>query len=256
MKVHQFYTHNSLRNFTYILELDSTLWVIDPWDADQVIDWIEPLKKKLTTIINTHEHWDHIRGNEKLRKKYDAKVWAHEKAKGKIHPIDRMLKAHENIEIEEAYQLRVLDTPGHTMAHLCFVVSHHNKDLYLFSGDTLFNAGVGNCHNGGDPEVLYNTVHNQLMKLDDDVILYPGHDYLMNNLGFTLSVEPKNSKAQEILNQYEQKGWSEGEWQSTLEIEKEMNTFLRLKSEGLKNELQLDSPKQVFLKLRELRNHW
>ena len=69
----------------------------------------------------------------------------------------------------------ILDTPGHTMSHLCLLI--RGSEDALFCGDTLFNAGVGNCHNGGNPLSLYNTFYNQLIKLDKKTKIYPGHDY-------------------------------------------------------------------------------
>ena len=69
----------------------------------------------------------------------------------------------------------------------------------LFSGDTLFNAGAGNCHNGGNPEELYATFVDQLAKLPDDTRVYPGHDYIENNLRFTLAREPDNAAAKALL---------------------------------------------------------
>ena len=65
----------------------------------------------------------------------------------------------------------------------------------LFSGDTLFNAGVGNCSGGGDPQVLYSTCSGQLAKLPAATRVYPGHDYLLRNLAFTLHIEPGNKVA-------------------------------------------------------------
>ena len=76
------------------------------------------------------------------------------------------------------------------MTHICLFA--HADTPALFSGDTLFNAGAGNCQGGGDPDALYTTFATQLAKLPDATRLYAGHDYLQNNLGFTLDREPGN----------------------------------------------------------------
>ena len=157
-------------------------------------------------------------------------------------------------------QINILDTPGHTMSHLCLLV--RGSEDALFCGDTLFNAGVGNCHNGGNPLSLYNTFYNQLIKLDKKTKIYPGHDYLTNNLEFTLSLEPENKNAYDLLQKSKMEGFST-KFVSSFEIELKVNTFFRLKEnsikESLKNENLLsknDSPQEIFLALRELRNKW
>src|SRR5258707_497418 len=73
----------------------------------------------------------------------------------------------------------------------------------LFCGDTLFNAGAGNCHNGGRPNELYNSFVGQLAKLPEETLIYPGHDYIARNLAFTLDREPDNAKAKTMLPQME-----------------------------------------------------
>jgi hydroxyacylglutathione hydrolase len=133
----------------------------------------------------------------------------------------------------------------------------------LFSGDTLFNAGAGNCHNGGHPEELYKTFSQQLAKLADETLIYPGHDYIENNLRFTLSREPDNRRAQEMLEKLKGQDPSRA-YVSTLAVEREINTFFRLTSPSVIAKLretfpdlpEKPDPRTVFLKLRELRNGW
>ena len=101
------------------------------------------------------------------------------------------------VKVGRTVALEALDTPGHTMSHVC-LLSHADTPA-LFCGDTLFNAGAGNCHNGGHPHELYQTFVRQLAKLPDATRIYPGHDYWENNLGFTLDREPDNARAAELL---------------------------------------------------------
>ncbi len=258
MKIHQIYTKNELRNFTYILELeDQRAIVIDPWDADEIDGFLSTNNLTLTSIINTHEHWDHTQGNEALVKKYNCEVWAHINGKGKIPCLSRELKGEEIIDLDKNNQLKVLNTPGHTFAHLCFIVIEQGNEVAVFTGDTLFNAGVGNCH-GGDAEVMYQTVVDQFQTLADDVLVYPGHDYLENNLRFTLNFEPSNSVAKEWLTKVSKEEYNPGDFVTNIGNEKSFNTFMRLdNSETIKN-LSLNNPsdKEVFLALRSKRNSW
>jgi hydroxyacylglutathione hydrolase len=158
-------------------------------------------------------------------------------------------------------ELEVLDTPGHTMSHVC--LRSHTDQPCLFCGDTLFNAGAGNCHNGGHPNELYKTFSEQLARLPDDTRIYPGHDYIENNLKFTLDREPDNREAQALLDRLA--GQDPGNaFVSTLAVEREVNTFFRLTSPGVIARLREaypdlpdePDPRTVFVKLRELRNTW
>ena len=154
-----------------------------------------------------------------------------------------------------------MDTPGHTMSHVCLL--SRTDQPALFCGDTLFNAGAGNCHNGGHPNELYQTFVSQLNVLPEHTLIYPGHDYLANNLGFTLDREPNNSDAKALLAIAEQQN-PENAMVTTLQQEKRINTFFRLENPEVIEQICLKFPevgarpdsKTVFLKLRELRNSW
>jgi len=173
----------------------------------------------------------------------------------------RGLRAGDVIKIGKTVELECLDTPGHTMSHIC--VRSHGDTPALFCGDTLFNAGAGNCHNGGHPNELYNTFMNQLAKLPEETLIYPGHDYIARNLSFTLDREPDNAKAKAMLPTMESQDTSKA-LTTTLALEREINTFFRLTSSSVIRRLreafpdlpENPDPKTVFLRLRELRNKW
>jgi len=259
MKIHQIYTHNQLRNFTYIIELnDKTAIVIDPWDDTEINQQLDSKNLSLKVIVNTHEHWDHTQGNAALVEKHGCEVWAHKNGEGKIPGLTRTLFADETITLDDEYEFFVLDTPGHTFAHLCFIVKQNGNAIAVFTGDTLFNAGVGHCRGGGDEEVLYNTITKQFQTLSDNIIVYPGHDYLENNLQFTLKFEPNNQAAKEWLKKVQDTNYSPGSIQTNIGNEKSFNTFMRLDNDEIIKSLALKNsdPKQVFLALRSLRDNW
>ena len=147
------------------------------------------------------------------------------------------------------------------MSHVCLL--SHTDTPALFSGDTLFNAGAGNCHHGGHPAELYETFVKQLAQLPDNTLIYPGHDYLANNLEFTLDREPDNAAAKKLLDQIGGQD-TDNAYVTTLAQEREVNTFFRLSSPTVIAKLRESFPdlpddpdeKTVFLKLRELRNSW
>ena len=259
MKIHQIYTYNDLRNFTYVLELgDQDAIVLDPWDADEVNGFLAEHKLSLKAVINTHEHWDHTRGNEALVAAHRCEVWAHQNGEGKIPGMTRALTAGEAIDLAPDLVMTVMDTPGHTFAHLCFLITAAGEPSAVFTGDTLFNAGVGNCGNGGDAEVLYRTISEQFYTLDDSVVVYPGHEYLENNLRFTLSLEPENTDAQTWLAKALQADPVIEPLNTTVGDERKFNTFFRLSNRTIRNALDCSdsSDKDVFVALRSRRDNW
>ena len=233
---------------------DGAIYCIDPFNASEVLDFLGD--QKLSGIINTHDHCDHYSGNDELITKYSCPVFAHELAKipGKTHNLkdgDIIYKCKDDT-------LSAVFTPGHTMSHICLMLKQEGREHALFTGDCFFNAGVGNCHNGGNPEVLYQTISTIFSQYSDDLLIYPGHEYLKRNLEFTLNIEIGNKKAQEFLEKIKNLNLNEVFFVNDMKIEREINTFLRLKEVAIKKHLQLEgeSDKTVFIKLRELRNKW
>ncbi|MSQ18868.1 MAG: hydroxyacylglutathione hydrolase [Betaproteobacteria bacterium] len=263
MIVKQIWTANSYRNFNYLIACSETgeALAVDPLDHEKCLQTAVREGWTITQILNTHEHRDHTGGNEALAQKTGAKILAHKNAKDSIPNMARGLSAGDVIKVGKTVELEALDTPGHTMCHIC-LRSHTDKPA-LFCGDTLFNAGAGNCHNGGHPNELYKTFADQLNKLPENTEIYPGHDYIENNLRFTLNREPDNAAAKAMLARLAGQDPNTA-YVSTLQVEREINTFFRLTSPSVIAKLREafpdlpghPDPKTVFVKLRELRNKW
>jgi len=159
-------------NFSYIIaEEDSgEAAVIDPsFNADVIIRWAKEARFGIRYIINTHHHKDHVGDNSKIKSCFSSKIVAH-----------RLSKTEKDVEVIDGDVLkvgglatRVIHTPGHTPDSICLLV-----DRRLLTGDTLF---VGECGRtdlpGGSSADMFNSLFNKLMKLDDDIEVYPGHDY-------------------------------------------------------------------------------
>jgi hydroxyacylglutathione hydrolase len=263
MIVRQIWTGNAYRNFNYLIACGETgeALAVDPLDHEKCFQAAKVAGWSITQIVNTHEHGDHIGGNGPLVQKTGAKVLAHKNARDKIPQMQQGLAAGDVIKVGRTVELEALDTPGHTMSHVC--LRAHTEQPALFSGDTLFNAGAGNCHNGGHPAELYKTFAEQLARLPGNTLIYPGHDYIENNLRFTLNREPDNRRAQQMLEELSGQDPSRA-YVSTLDVEREVNTFFRLTSptviakirEAFPDLPENPDPRTVFLKLRELRNKW
>ena len=263
MIVEQIWTGNAYRNFNYLIACGESgeALAIDPLDHEKCLALAAARGWRITQILNTHEHHDHTGGNAAVIAATGAKLLAHANARDSIAGLDRGLRAGDVIKVGRSVELEALDTPGHTMAHVCLL--SHTDTPALFCGDTLFNAGAGNCHHGGHPAQLYDTFASQLAKLPDATLVYPGHDYIANNLNFTLDREPDNARAKTLLGTVKDQDL-DAPLVSTLALEKDINTFFRLRSPSLIARLREafpDLPAQpdaqtVFVKLRELRNRW
>ena len=263
MIVKQVWTGNSYRNFNYLIACSETgeAIAVDPLDHEKCLRAAKEAGWNITQILNTHEHRDHTGGNAAVAQKTGAKIIAHKNAKDKIADMSRGLSAGDVIKVGKTVELEALDTPGHTMSHVCLL--SHTDQPALFCGDTLFNAGAGNCHNGGHPAELYKTFSEQLYRLPDSTLIYPGHDYIENNLRFTLDREPDNAAAAAMLRKLGGQDPAHA-YVSTLQVERDINTFFRLRSPSVIARLREAFPdlpdevdaRTVFLKLRELRNTW
>ncbi len=263
MIVKQIWTGNNYRNFNYLIACGETgeALAIDPLDSDKCLKAAKDEGWDITQILNTHEHHDHTGGNDAVVAQTGAKILAHKNAKDKIANVSRGLAAGDIIKVGKTVELEALDTPGHTMCHIC-LRSHTGKPA-LFSGDTMFNAGAGNCHNGGSVAEMYKTFSEQLDQLPENTLIYPGHDYIENNLRFTLDREPDNAAAQGMLTKLAGQDLNQAHV-TTLAEERKFNIFFRLGSASVIAKLREAFPdlpegpdaRTVFLKLRELRNKW
>lgn len=261
MQVVRIYMNNNLRNYSHLIFCEKTreAIVIDPLDVDVILSQANQYKLNITTIVNTHEHFDHIEGNPGIVGATGAKIFAHKNAIDSIPNVYKGLSAGDVIEVGKNVKLKMLDTPGHTMAHLCLFALA--DEPVLFCGDTLFNASAGNCCYGGDVQKMYQTFVEQLAILPEQTSIYPGHDYIVNNLNFSLSVEPDNTFAKKLLAKVIDQTPNE-RLVTTLATEKKINPFFRLDNLEITNTLKDKFPnmsteqESVFRNLRTLRDKW
>ena len=263
MLIEQIWMGNALRNFNYLVACPESgeALAIDPLDHDVVLSAARRRGWTITQVLNTHEHGDHIAGNPGVIAHTGAPLLAPAAAGDSIPNVDTGLVEGDEVRVGASVVLKVIETPGHTMCHISLL--HRAATPSLFCGDTLLNAGVGNCHNGGDPETLYRSFADKLFHLPDDTRIHPGHEYFETNLRFTLDREPGNRVAPKLLARAAECG-PENAMITTLEIERSCNVFFRLGNPEVIKGVCASCPgfsddpvpRELFIALRGLRDRW
>ena len=162
----------TFQNFSYIIGDDKTksAALVDPaWEVGKLLALCEESGLKVSLVINTHSHHDHIEGNEMVAKQTGARIVMHEKS-----PVRKDIAVNDGEMIEiGSLKVRVIHTPGHCPDHICLLV-----DGKLLTGDVLF---VGECGRtdlaGGNSGELYDSLMKKILTLEDSIEVYPGHDY-------------------------------------------------------------------------------
>ena len=233
MKVHRFFIDNPLQNFNHILETDGGCYFFDPLDAEFLLGELKKMGGELKGVFITHDHSDHIAGVSPLEKQFPNLP---------IYWPQKNIYGGEEYDLGEV-RLKVVATPGHTMDHVSFFLYVQGELDSIICGDTLFYAGVGRTNNGrGDTDILWRTVQEIFLPLDDKVKLYPSHDYLLNNLRFADHHNLLSAKGREILTKFKQT--DARQFISSIGMEREINPFFRVKD------------RTEFVKIRELRDKW
>ena len=215
-------------NFSYaVVGENNAAWCVDPWDGSTLFEALQARSVSVAGIINTHQHPDHVRGNDSLHRLSGAPV------------LDRgALLKKGTLELGASFFLEVVEAPGHTMDHLVFLLRQEGRIMGIFSGDVLFNFGVGSCKNGGDVATLFHTIQVLDQMLPDACLLYPGHDYMETNLGFAVSRGDEG--AGQFMDEFE--AWEDRP--TPMALERKINPFLKVRT--------LDE----FKTLRALRDRW
>ena len=228
-------------NYSYLMiaEENNTACIIDPSEADPIIEYLENNKIKLKFILNTHHHYDHVGGNKRLKEKYGASVVGYVGDKQRIPEIDILLDDQETW-IHENFEAKIIYIPGHTLGHICF---HFYKEESIFTGDTLFSLGCGRIFEG-----TYSQMFDSLMKLKklpEDTKVYCGHEYTKKNSDFCLTHDSNNNNLKIMIHHIDEKLKSGlPTVPSTIKDELECNIFLRSNSV------------ETFSKLRDLKDNF
>ena len=182
--------------YTYIIasEKGREAIIIDPVleNVEKYIELLNEFDLQLVKVIDTHIHADHITGASKLKKTTNCTTIMGEHSPSEL--VEIKVKDDEIIKIDQI-EIKTIYTPGHTSDSYSFLMNN-----YLFSGDTLLINGTGRTDfQNGSPNDAYDSIFNKLLKLPEETLLYPGHDYngkkvstLKNEKKFNPRLQVKN----------------------------------------------------------------
>lgn len=251
LEVKRWYLNNPLRNYNYLLSnsASKTCLILDPTVKTPYIEQINQNSLKVEAILLTHEHSDHTAAALPLKQQFNAPIYAKFPMVDNT-PVDHSVDNHEILYFTTA-TCQVMATPGHTKNHVCFYFKQNHT---LFCGDTLFAAGVGNVHDkSADLEALFNSI-TQLNQLPQHTKIYPGHDYLENNLLFALSIDPENRNYRRWYQKIQAIAADEKPI-TTIADEQKINIFMQSNDTKLwtvlaKNNINVSDAKGTFYYLR------
>jgi len=237
-------------NYIWCLRRGAVAVVVDPGDADPVLEYLSSENLQLAAILTTHHHGDHVGGNTRLLSKYNVPVFG--PAREKIPGITQALKEGDTVEVPGVdVTLRVLDVPGHTAGHIAYY-----GEGVLFCGDTLFSCGCGRLFEGTAAQM-----HSSLAKfaaLPGETLVYCAHEYTLSNLRFARAADPGNP----ALDRHESSARAalaggNPSLPSTMESELAANPFLRGGNPAVAASASrhagraLSNPLEVFTALRQ-----
>lgn len=226
---------------------------IDVPDADAVERALQEKGWRLTDILVTHRHHDHIGGIPEIRARHEVRLVAPARAKAAVPDADIYVDEGDTVSVG-ALSGAVLYTPGHCEDH----ISYHFADARaLFCGDVIFKLGCGRVSEA-PMATLWHSIE-KLMALSDDTRIYCGHDYLISNVRFARAVEPDNSRLATLETEAQTDALN-GRLAniSTLGEEKALNPFLRAADPAIAQAANLGDapPEEVFAALREWKNRF
>ena len=228
-------------NYSYLIinKKKNNACVIDPSEAQPIINFIEKENINLKYILNTHHHFDHIGGNKELKEKYNSIVVGYKHDAKRIPEISVLVEDNQ-IWKEDNFEAKIIHIPGHTTGHIGF---YFFNEKIIFTGDTLFSLGCGKIFEG-TYEQMFESL-SKIRNLPEDTKIYCGHEYTLQNSNFCIKHDPQNLNLQNKISKIKEKLSNNiPTIPSTLKDEKECNIFLRAKNVN------------SFSKLRDLKDNF
>jgi len=231
--------------------------VVDPAEAEPVIEQLQALGAQLVAIFNTHHHNDHVGGNQQLMQQFgQVKVYGGAEDKGRIPGQQVFLKEGDRVEFADR-SAEVIFVPGHTRAHIAYYFhpERAGETGDLFCGDTLFAGGCGRLFEGSPAQMVESL--SKLRTLPDNTRVWCAHEYTLKNLQFALTVDANNT---DLKSRFAEVKAARSQRQATvpsmLGVEKRTNPFLRWNQPILQAAANSHDPIQTFARLRGMKDQF
>jgi len=219
-----------------LVEPDSGLCAtIDTPDGAEIDKQLQKRGLTLTHILNTHHHFDHVGGNLFLKEKYGATIVGPKRDAARIPGIDIGL-ADGDILPFGAYDIQVMDTPGHTLGHCAYYVP---DEASVFVGDTIFVMGCGRLFEG-TPAQMFDSMA-KLAALPKDTKIYCAHEYTLSNAAFAVTVEPDNQDLHRAISMAKTlRDKNQPTVPTTIGTELKTNPFMRAETAAILSNIRMD----------------
>ena len=242
-------------NYLWFLHDGQRALVVDPGDAEPVLEALQRLGLQLQGILVTHHHGDHTGGVAALRQATGATVYG--PARERIPEPYQALHGGQTVSVL-SLGWQVIDVPGHTAGHIAYYAPAVDDAPLLFCGDTLFSGGCGRLFEGTPPQMLASL--DALAALPPATRVCCAHEYTLSNLRFALAVEPGNAELINYARQcQQQREQGQSTLPSTIGTERAVNPFLRSRQPAVAQAVRAHAPSAydevaVFAALREWKN--
>lgn len=242
-------------NYLWLIHDGQHAAVVDPGDAQPILDALAANNLSLVAILLTHHHADHIGGVPRLLQQAAVPVFG---PRGEnIATVTHPLHEGDTVTLPQLdLSLSVLDVPGHTRGHIAYVAQGYP---WLFCGDTLFAGGCGRLFEGTPAQMTASLA--KLAALPDQTQVYCAHEYTLSNLRFARAVEPDNAAlAARLETDTARRARQEPTVPSTIGMERATNPFLRYREPAIierliaENRIDSTEPIPAFAALREWKN--
>ena len=207
----------------------------------------------LNFILNTHHHQDHVGGNQELKEIYNCKIIGSYDDQNRIPGIDIKLKNSEEFDMGESV-FKVIDTPGHTIGHICYYFQDQN---FLFCGDTIFSLGCGRLFEGSYEQMTESIL--KIRSLPDSTKIFCGHEYTESNAKFAEFLDPGDDLLKKkILNIKKDRLESKPTIPAILEEEKKLNPFMKFDNQEYLDSIKIEniSNAENFKKIRIMKDNF
>lgn len=231
--------------------------VVDPTEADPVLESLKKLDADLLAILNTHHHGDHVGGNQTLLQIYpQAEVYASVHDRGRIPGQTQFLQAGDRITVFDR-SAEVFFIPGHTRGHIAYYFPPALEETWgeLFCGDTIFSAGCGRLFEGTPAQMVQSLT--QLKQLPDTTRIWCAHEYTLSNLKFALTVDPKNADLHDRFQAVKAlRDRNQPTIPTEMGLEKRTNPFLRWENPVIQQAMGQTDPIATFAELRHRKDRF